>query len=142
MNQSLVEVTVGENDKAFTIHKDVLCAYSEYFRARLQRPWLDSEDKSIHLAGVDEGVMRLVQWWLYAQASRCTDVDPRAPPEDFMRQAPKLDPKKEKEYHRALDRFLGPDHERTGLITRLPRTTLGKKLALKHPNSTPTPSDS
>jgi hypothetical protein len=70
MDQTQVEIIVGEEEKAFMVYKELVCFHSEYFRGAFEGSFRESEEKSIVLADVTESTFRLFQVWLYAQATR------------------------------------------------------------------------
>ncbi|KAF2128458.1 hypothetical protein P153DRAFT_397531 [Dothidotthia symphoricarpi CBS 119687] len=70
MDQTLVNILVGEGEKCFMVHKDLLCYHSKYFRGAFEGSFREKEDKTIRLRDINEGVFRLFQFWLYAQATR------------------------------------------------------------------------
>src|ERR1041384_375834 len=70
MDQTQVEIIVGEEEKPFMVYKELVCFHSEYFRGAFEGSFRESEEKSIVLDDVTEATFRLFQVWLYAQATR------------------------------------------------------------------------
>jgi hypothetical protein len=55
-----------KNAKKFHVHKDVICHYSEYFRAAFNGRWIEAEE-DVKLEDIDVEVFELFVHWLYAQ---------------------------------------------------------------------------
>ena len=84
MDQTMVEIIIGSSDeeKTFTVHKELLCYHSVYFRNAFEGEWKESEDKSIRIHAAFEEVFRVVCHWLYDQSSR---MEPDSPPPKVAR---------------------------------------------------------
>ncbi|KAL0262984.1 hypothetical protein SLS55_001959 [Diplodia seriata] len=65
--QGVVTLKVGPDEKAFLIHKSILCAQSPYFRAALaEGRWKEGQDNAIALDETDPAMFsQLVVNWLY-----------------------------------------------------------------------------
>ncbi|KAF1970502.1 hypothetical protein BU23DRAFT_473785, partial [Bimuria novae-zelandiae CBS 107.79] len=49
----LVAIEVGSERKEYTVHKDLLTHYSEYFARALDGPWKEAEDKKVRLEDIE-----------------------------------------------------------------------------------------
>lgn len=65
--QSTVTLIVGKHDKAYVLHKDLLCFYSDYFRAAFDGPFKEAAERKLRLPDVEENVFDRVQLWLYTR---------------------------------------------------------------------------
>jgi hypothetical protein len=70
MGQDLVELFVGENETKFVVHKELLCAHSDYFQRAFKGKFQESEDGFIRVTEVSEATFRIFQQWLYGQLIR------------------------------------------------------------------------
>jgi hypothetical protein len=68
-----VTLLVGTEKKPHTLHKDLLCFYSEYFRAAFQGSFKEATELKIELAQTTETVFEHFQVWLYTR--RLDSVD-------------------------------------------------------------------
>jgi len=77
MDPTVVNIVIGHSDtqKTFTMHKELLCYHSEWFRKAFNGDWLESDEDALHLESVPEDVFRVVSHWLYAQSSRVATPD-------------------------------------------------------------------
>jgi hypothetical protein len=77
MDPEMVKLVIGPDHakKTFTVHKELLCYHSEYFRNAFNGDWRESDEKAIRLEDVTEDVFRVVIHWLYAQSSRVAGPD-------------------------------------------------------------------
>jgi hypothetical protein len=64
-----VKIVVGpaKTKKTFTIHKDLLVYYSDYFRAAFNGSFVESKKKTMRLADVDVGTFEDFHTWLYTR---------------------------------------------------------------------------
>jgi hypothetical protein len=46
---NLIKVLVGANELRYTIHKDIVCAKSKFFRAACSSRWREGEEKTVRL---------------------------------------------------------------------------------------------
>jgi hypothetical protein len=65
--QGLVTILVGPTKKPYTIHKDLLCFYSDYFRAAFQGSFKEATERKIELAGITTDIFEHFQVWLYTR---------------------------------------------------------------------------
>ncbi|KAG9747683.1 hypothetical protein KCU73_g7285, partial [Aureobasidium melanogenum] len=65
--QSLVTLIIGKEKKAYTLHKDLLCFYSDYFRAAFNGSFKEAAERKLELPDVDEDVFEEFQLWLYTR---------------------------------------------------------------------------
>ncbi|KAH0162774.1 hypothetical protein KCU67_g5806, partial [Aureobasidium melanogenum] len=65
--QETVTLIVGTEKKPYTVHKDLLCFYSDYFRAAFQGSFKEAAERKIDLLGVQEDVFEHFQVWLYTR---------------------------------------------------------------------------
>ncbi|KAK6005766.1 hypothetical protein QM012_007408 [Aureobasidium pullulans] len=65
--QSTVTLVVGNQEKAYILHKDLLCFYSDYFRAAFDGPFREAAERKLRLPDVEESVFERVQLWLYTR---------------------------------------------------------------------------
>jgi hypothetical protein len=70
MGQDMVELFVGENETKFVVHKDLLCAHSDYFQRAFKGKFQESEDGFTRVTDVSEVTFRIFQQWLYGQLIR------------------------------------------------------------------------
>jgi len=66
----MVELFVGENETKFVVHKDLLCAHSEYFQRAFKGKFQESEDGFTRVTDVSEATFKIFQQWLYGQLIR------------------------------------------------------------------------
>ena len=71
-----VTVRLDLDDIVVTVHKDIACFYSGYFRKAFVGPLLETEVWSISLPDTRADIFRLYQDWLYAQATRHENFTP------------------------------------------------------------------
>ncbi|THZ18857.1 hypothetical protein D6C91_05343 [Aureobasidium pullulans] len=62
-----VTLVVGRSKKAYTLHKDLLCFYSDYFRAAFNGSFKEAAERKIELSDVEEEVFEFFQLWLYTR---------------------------------------------------------------------------
>ncbi|KAL9045896.1 MAG: hypothetical protein Q9214_001145 [Letrouitia sp. 1 TL-2023] len=69
LQKTVIQVNVGHTDSAetFTIHKELVCHYSPFFRAALAGPWTEAETGIVNLPSDIPNVFEAFQAWLYAQ---------------------------------------------------------------------------
>ncbi|KAH0009655.1 hypothetical protein KCU78_g10623, partial [Aureobasidium melanogenum] len=65
--QDTVNLIVGKNKKAYTLHKDLLCFYSNYFRAAFNGSFKEAAERKLELPDVEKHVFEAVQLWLYTR---------------------------------------------------------------------------
>ncbi|KAI4745260.1 hypothetical protein E4T50_04371 [Aureobasidium sp. EXF-12298] len=65
--QSLVTLIVGKEKKAYTLHKDLLCFNSDYFRAAFNGSFKEAAERKLELPGVDKDVFEAAQLWFYTR---------------------------------------------------------------------------
>lgn len=65
--QEMITLVVGEGKKEtpFTIHKDILCKASPFFKAACKPEWMRAEDKVIKLPVDDPKVIQMMIYWIY-----------------------------------------------------------------------------
>ncbi|KAI5276962.1 hypothetical protein E4T47_00057 [Aureobasidium subglaciale] len=62
-----VTLVVGAKKKSYTLHKDLLICYSDFFRAALNESSKEAEEQRVELPEVDEEVFETFQLWLYTR---------------------------------------------------------------------------
>ncbi|KAI5212715.1 hypothetical protein AUEXF2481DRAFT_31217 [Aureobasidium subglaciale EXF-2481] len=62
-----VTLVVGAKKKSYTLHKDLLIFYSDFFRAALYGSFKEAEEQRVELPEVDEEVFETFQLWLYTR---------------------------------------------------------------------------
>lgn len=60
-----MEVKVGPDKKAFTIHKSVLCNAASYFKVALEGNFIEAQNQILELPEDDPAVFERFQLWLY-----------------------------------------------------------------------------
>lgn len=63
----MVTLLVGESEKPFYVHLDLLCDASEFFRAAFKGNFQESSEKTMRLPEDDESIFELFVDWLYYQ---------------------------------------------------------------------------
>jgi hypothetical protein len=61
-----VKISIGPDKKIYTVHKDLICHYSEYFRTAYNGRWKEAEG-GVALDDVEPEVFNIFIHWLYAQ---------------------------------------------------------------------------
>lgn len=61
----MVQVEVGPEERKFTLHKGLLCAFSSYFKAALEGGFKEAEEQVIRLPEDDVKVFERFQLWIY-----------------------------------------------------------------------------
>ena len=64
----IVTVLVGQDKRAFKIHKSILCRYSAFFKAALTNAFIEASTLSISLPTQDAEVFRHFVCWLYTNS--------------------------------------------------------------------------
>jgi hypothetical protein len=85
MDQAQVEIHLVPDNLFFTVHREIICFYSGYFRKAFGGSFLEAEEKSVKLPDVTKDIFGVFQYWLYAQAMRlgeCTPLDPEEEEEE------------------------------------------------------------
>jgi len=65
--QTTVTLIVGKEKKAYTLHKDLLCFYSDYFRAALNGNFKEAAERKLELPDVAIPLFEAFQVWLYTR---------------------------------------------------------------------------
>lgn len=60
-------VVVGSKKKSYSLHKGLLCFYSDYFRAAFNGSFKEATDGKIELMDVEPEVFDIFQVWLYSR---------------------------------------------------------------------------
>ncbi|KAH0290143.1 hypothetical protein M436DRAFT_65314 [Aureobasidium namibiae CBS 147.97] len=76
-----VTLLVGANKELYTCHKDLLCFYSDFFRAAFDGSSKEAVERKIELPDVDTDVFEAFQYWLYTQSWPENKVEPNDFPE-------------------------------------------------------------
>ncbi|THW56372.1 hypothetical protein D6D20_08756 [Aureobasidium pullulans] len=63
----IVTVVVGSKKKSYSLHKGLLCFYSDYFRAAFNGSFKEATDGKIELMEVEPEVFDIFQVWLYSR---------------------------------------------------------------------------
>lgn len=56
---------VGPSEQVFTVHKEVICANSKFFRAACSERWIEGKEKKIKLPDVEASLFRCYLVWVY-----------------------------------------------------------------------------
>jgi len=67
---------VDQSKQDFTIHKDLLVFYSDYFRAAFNGSFVEATDKKVDLFDVDQRVFEHFHAWLYTRKLVHEDDEP------------------------------------------------------------------
>ncbi|KAH0369043.1 hypothetical protein KCU65_g3532, partial [Aureobasidium melanogenum] len=70
---TLVTIEVGPEKKAFAIHKDVLCFYSDYFRAAFNGSFKEANEGKLSLPDEDADLFYIVNGFVYTRLLRQED---------------------------------------------------------------------
>jgi hypothetical protein len=62
-----VVLVVGATKECYTLHKDLLCFYSDFFRAAFNGSFKEATERKIELLEVETHVFEAFQVWLYTQ---------------------------------------------------------------------------
>jgi len=62
-----VTLIVGKEKKAYNLHKDLLCFYSDYFRAAFNGSFKEAADRKLELPNVEISLFDKFQVWLYTR---------------------------------------------------------------------------
>ncbi|KAK4555426.1 hypothetical protein LTR86_007723 [Recurvomyces mirabilis] len=61
-----IKVLAGSTEAPFTIHKDIVCAKSDFFAAACTGTWRESTDGVVRLPTVEADIVKLYVHWCYA----------------------------------------------------------------------------
>lgn len=65
-----ITVLVGDKEKRFTVHKDVICVKSKFFRAACSKRWREGQEKIVRLPEVrSASIFQLYMDWTYGNES-------------------------------------------------------------------------
>lgn len=67
ITQTIVTVKVDPYAEPFSIHKDLLCHYSGYFRGCFSGKFKEADEKEVTLSEVEPSIFRIFLHWLYTQ---------------------------------------------------------------------------
>lgn len=71
LQKTVVQVNVGQDtdhaEETFTIHKELICYYSRFFKAALEGSWTEAETGVVKLPLDSPVVFETFQAWLYSQ---------------------------------------------------------------------------
>ncbi|KAM0717913.1 hypothetical protein Q7P37_006245 [Cladosporium fusiforme] len=62
---STVKILVGEKEKPFVAHRDIICDKSKFFRAACSKNWRESQERVVRLPEVDEETFHSYLDWIY-----------------------------------------------------------------------------
>jgi hypothetical protein len=62
--ETVVAILVGPDEHRFAVHKDIICAKSEFFRAACSTRWL--QEKVIRLPEIKPNIFQVYSHWAYA----------------------------------------------------------------------------
>lgn len=65
--EGFATIVVGPAKKDFTIHKELLVFYSDYFRAALNGSFVEASDRKIELLDVEEDLFQNFHAWIYTR---------------------------------------------------------------------------
>jgi hypothetical protein len=63
----VVTIIIGPDEKEFTVHKDLLVFYSDYFRVAFNGSFIEATEKKIDLFDIDHKVFEYFHAWLYTR---------------------------------------------------------------------------
>jgi hypothetical protein len=72
--QETVTLVIGAQRKAYNVHKDLLCFYSDYFRAAFHGSFKEAKERKIELPSVEEDIFENFQLWLYTRRLDFTEL--------------------------------------------------------------------
>nr|POE99364.1 hypothetical protein CFP56_52757 [Quercus suber] len=61
----VVTLVVGEEERKFVVHKDLLCEHSAFFKAALSEPWKEGQENTVTLPTDDADIFDLYAHWIY-----------------------------------------------------------------------------
>jgi hypothetical protein len=73
---SVVTLVVGPDKKEFTVHKDLLVFYSDYFRAAFNGSFVEATDRKIDLFDANQEAFEHFLTWLYTRKLASDDEQP------------------------------------------------------------------
>jgi hypothetical protein len=62
-----VTLIVGKEKKAYILHKNLLCLYSDYFRAAFNGQFKEATERKLELPDVETSLFDEFQVWLYTR---------------------------------------------------------------------------
>ncbi|THY15521.1 hypothetical protein D6D00_09331 [Aureobasidium pullulans] len=71
-----VVLIVGPSKEAYTLHKDLLCFYSDFFRAAFNGSFKEATERKIELPDLETNVFEAFQVWLYTQSLPKNEEEP------------------------------------------------------------------
>ncbi|THW70166.1 hypothetical protein D6D19_07996 [Aureobasidium pullulans] len=74
--KGLVTIIVGRSEKHFTVHKELLIFYSDYFRAAFNGSFVEAAESKIELLDVAQEVFEHFHAWLYTRRLVSEDEKP------------------------------------------------------------------
>ena len=60
-----ITVLIGSKEVSFTVHKDVVCDQSNFFRAACNGKWKEAAEKCVRLPEADPHIFGVYVGWLY-----------------------------------------------------------------------------
>jgi hypothetical protein len=69
---------VGPQEKRFTIHQDVICDKSKFFKAACSKRWIEGHEKLVRLPEVKPEVFQHYFNWIYSGVVHATRITPES----------------------------------------------------------------
>lgn len=69
---NIITVLVGAEERHFTLHQDLVCNSSKFFRAACSETWLEGQEKLVRLPETDPDVFQEYCKWTYSGSIRGT----------------------------------------------------------------------
>lgn len=63
---NVVTVLVGQEEKPFILHQDLVCAKSKFFKAACSKQWLEGQDRVVQLPEIEAATFRWYSLWVYS----------------------------------------------------------------------------
>ena len=61
-----VTVLVGSEEQSFTIHQDLICAKSKFFKAACSTRWRSGNERAVRLPDADPSIFKAYSNWIYS----------------------------------------------------------------------------
>jgi hypothetical protein len=75
---SMISFLVGVEEKLFTVHKDLICASSKFFKAACSQRWAEGKEKEVRLPEVLPQDFQRYLAWLYSKQLQTASKDGQA----------------------------------------------------------------
>ncbi|EKD16219.1 uncharacterized protein L3040_009541 [Drepanopeziza brunnea f. sp. 'multigermtubi'] len=78
-SSNMVTIYVGPDRKCWTVHENLICDRTRFFRSAFRGGFAETTEKSIWLEDDDPEIFKLFVEWLYGSDLRCKEKDMRIP---------------------------------------------------------------